>query len=409
MGFLDSLLGSPAKPKLNKQSEASQFGQSFLMNDLNWNPNQGLPQQNVVGLTGRQQGLQSNIFNQANTGGQGFDLALDYARNTLAGGQGNQYAPASPVNQYAPVAPGQPAVNPYNPTGGPAAQLSSDVTRDPVADFVDPRTSDSFQGYRNEVNSLRDESNQRLSRQSQLGGTVGSTPSQGIAADNNRRYDDLIMREMGNLYNQERDRYSQEVSRQDSRFDNRREADLNRQFSSQQAGLNRQESAAGRFDNTQQNNLNRQENVTNRQFSANENALNRQENAAGRQFSANENALNRQQSAAGMAAGLDQQRFQQNLAADQAVIKEQVVEQMRNDAIYKQAYDELMFQYDVLAPKAKSLLNYTPGTSMQGGSQGLISQGLGIASAVTGIAGGISQMGANKAQSSFYNAAAGQF
>lgn len=258
--------GSKAKVKLNPRTAESKFGGSYLMNDLNWGtPN--IPTQQVAGQTDREKSIQTNIYDQANEGGEGFNMAMDHARTTLQGG-------------------------------------------------YDPRTSDYYRGYRNEVNELRGDSNARLGRQQQLGGMSGSTPSQGITAQNNRRYDNMIMQEIGRLYENERGRMDQ---------------------------------------------------------------------------------------AAGAAGQLDQQRFQQNIQADAAMVKERVIQQMQMDSIYKQAYQTLMFQYETLAPLAMNMMSYTPGTYMQPGGPSDWDVGMGVATDVAGVASGYGSLKKSNAQANWYD------
>jgi hypothetical protein len=244
--------GTKAKAKLNPRTKESKFGGSFLMNDLNWGLNPNLPTRQIEGMTGREQDIQGNIYDQAMDGGRGYNLAMDHAQKTLQGG-------------------------------------------------YDPRTSDYYKGYKNEVNSLRDDSNQRMGRQAQIGGMTGSTPSQGVGAENNRRYDDMIMREIGMLYDRERGRQDQ---------------------------------------------------------------------------------------AAGAASQLDQQKMNQQMQADQAMVKERVIQQMQQDEIYKRAYQQLMFQYDVLAPMAQGMMNYSPGTYMQPGGPSDWDIGMGVTTDVMGVMSG---------------------
>ena len=259
--------GTKAKAKLNPRTEESKFGGSWLMNDLNWDKSPNYPTRQVAGMTGKEQGMQDNIYNQAMNGGEGFNLAMDHTRKTLDGG-------------------------------------------------YDPRDSDYYKGYRAEMEDMRGESNARLQRRSQKGGMVNSTSAYGMEADNNRRIDNSIMRQLGGMY---------------------------------------------------------------------------------------ENERNRMDGAANTAAGLDGQQFGQSMAAAAEMAKERAIEQLRYDEIYKTAYQELMHQYNVLAPIAGNMMNYSPGTYMQPDGPSVWDVAMGVTSDVMGIAGGISGIKANNARTNWYN------
>lgn len=257
----------PAREKLNPRPAESTYGGSFLMNDLNWNtPN--YPTQQVAGMSGQEQDVQGQIYNHATNGGKGYNIAMDHAQKTLDGG-------------------------------------------------YDPRDSDFYRGYRAEMEEMRNDSNARLSRRSQLGGMTNSTPAQGIEAENNRRIDSSIAMQLGDMYENERGRMDQ---------------------------------------------------------------------------------------AANAAGNLDSQQFNQRMQADQALIKERVIEDMQNKMIYQQAYQTLMHQYDVLAPIAGGMMSYSPGTWMRPEVSSGWDKAMGMAADVVGVGVGISGMKANNSATNFWNA-----
>lgn len=237
-----------AKEKLNPRTAESNFGGSYLMNDLNWG-NQEYPERQIAGMTGNEQDVQNQIYKQAMDGGKGYQMAMDHYGDTMAGN-------------------------------------------------YDPRTSDYYQGYRNEMEDMRNDSNATLKRRSQMGGMANSTPAYGMEADNNRRIDNAIMRELGGMYENER----------------------------------------GRMDNAAMN-----------------------------------------------ANNVDNQRFSRNLQADVALAKERVIEQMRYDELYERAYEELMHQYNVLAPIAGQMMNYSPGTWSREGGLSDWDTAMGVTSDVMGV------------------------
>ena len=87
-------------------------------------------------------------------------------------------------------------------------------TQKTLNDNYDPRSSDYYQGFRNEMEDLRGSSNNAIRLRSQRGGMLNSSPSQNIEAENNRQVNDQIITKLGSLYENERNRKSDAAERQ---------------------------------------------------------------------------------------------------------------------------------------------------------------------------------------------------
>jgi hypothetical protein len=122
-----------------------------------YNRNLNFPTRDVTGLTPFQQELQ------------------DYVRGSMSGMQNN-----------------------YN--------LARGEIQDTLKGNYDPRDSDYWRGFRQEANRLKEEAQTDVRQRSQLGGMLKSSPSAGIEAESNQRYDSAILQELGKLVENERRR-----------------------------------------------------------------------------------------------------------------------------------------------------------------------------------------------------------
>lgn len=126
------------------------------MDDLNWG-DMNYPRRQTADMTGGEQAAQGKIQSYLLDGTEGYNAAMAHTNKTLEGG-------------------------------------------------YDPRTSDFYKGYRAEAETLRNDSNAQIGRQSQLAGMANSTPATGMISDNNRRIDDMLLRSLGGMYENERNR-----------------------------------------------------------------------------------------------------------------------------------------------------------------------------------------------------------
>lgn len=124
------------------------------------NRNIDAPQQEVAGLTEEQKAVQGDTENVIASTNRGYQEANNYLQEVLGGN-------------------------------------------------YDPRTSDYYKGLRNEAETFKADSNAALKRRSQAGGMMYSTPAAGLQAENTRRIDDRTLRQLGGLYENERDRMGQ--------------------------------------------------------------------------------------------------------------------------------------------------------------------------------------------------------
>lgn len=107
-----------------------------------------IPEQQTADMTPMEQASMSLLDNYAQNGTEGYNLAMNNAKSTLA--------------------------------------LNNDPTRDPE-----------YQSFLAEQNRLRDATNSRLLRSAKLGGTTDSSPAQGTINDANMAYDAQAMGVLG--------------------------------------------------------------------------------------------------------------------------------------------------------------------------------------------------------------------
>lgn len=84
--------------------------------------------------------------------------------------------------------------------------LARGEIQDTLKGNYDPRDSDYWRGFRQEANRLKEEAQTDVRQRSQLGGMLKSSPSAGIEAESNQRYDSAILQELGKLQENERQR-----------------------------------------------------------------------------------------------------------------------------------------------------------------------------------------------------------
>lgn len=149
--------------KLNPRAEESTKGGSWLMKFMKrWESN--YPQLQVAGLTGLQRADQGRLADYQSRGTEGYNLAMDQTRKTLAG------------------------------------------------DY-DPRTSDYYKGFRQEAEEVRGKSNEAIRRRAQAGGMLQSSPYANIEAQSNRELDSFMLRKLGEMYESERGRMDMAANR----------------------------------------------------------------------------------------------------------------------------------------------------------------------------------------------------
>lgn len=145
-----------SKVKLKPRPEESKAGGSWLMDFMKrWESD--YPQLQIAGLTSSQQQQQGQLSQYLGQGTEGYNLAMDQTRKTLAGG-------------------------------------------------YDPRTSDYYKGFRQEAEQVRGKSNEAIRRRAQAGGMLQSSPYANIEAGANRELDSFMLRKLGEMYERERDR-----------------------------------------------------------------------------------------------------------------------------------------------------------------------------------------------------------
>ncbi len=152
-----------SKVKLNPRTAESKAGGSWLMDFMKrWESD--YPQLQVAGLTDLQRADQGRLADYQSKGTEGYNLAMDQTRKTLAG------------------------------------------------DY-DPRTSDFWKGFRQEADQVRGKSNEAIRRRAQAGGMLQSSPSANIEAQSNRELDSFMLRKLGELYENERGRMDTAANR----------------------------------------------------------------------------------------------------------------------------------------------------------------------------------------------------
>lgn len=153
--------GTKDKTKFYRTAE-SYAGGNYLKDLLARGDNLNYPQRQVADLTGGEQDSVAKMRDLLANGTQGYNMAMAETQKTLN-------------------------------------------------DDYDPRTSDYYQGFRNEMEDLRGSSNNAIRLRSQRGGMLNSSPSQNIEAENNRQINDQITTKLGSLYENERNRKSDAV------------------------------------------------------------------------------------------------------------------------------------------------------------------------------------------------------
>jgi hypothetical protein len=121
---------------------------------------------------------------------------LDYPRRQVAGLSDTQFGNIDLMQDWL-----------TNGTEG--ENLAMDEFKKILGDEYDPRTSDFYKGFRDEANALKTEEASAIRRRSQMGGMLNSSPSVRAEADNNRRWDNMVLQQLGQMYETERGRKTQ--------------------------------------------------------------------------------------------------------------------------------------------------------------------------------------------------------
>jgi hypothetical protein len=132
----------------------------------------------------------------------------DSARSYLTGLQNNQLD--FPVEPTADLTPAEQQIQGQLPKLLTNNQTDYETSRSYLNDVMsgkyDPRTSDYYQGLRQEQEQLKSGAQLNVRRGAQKAGMARSTPSQGIQADVGQQYDTQTLKELGALYENERNR-----------------------------------------------------------------------------------------------------------------------------------------------------------------------------------------------------------
>lgn len=92
-------------------------------------------------------------------------------------------------------------------------QKSSSLAREELTktltDQYDPRTSDYYKGLRDEYAEAKKSGQTALRQRANLGGMLYSTPAMAVEAASNRQFDTNLLKELGTMYERERDRRGQ--------------------------------------------------------------------------------------------------------------------------------------------------------------------------------------------------------
>jgi len=157
------LFSGGSKTKFYRDPESLKGGTWLTQFMDSWGPaglSPNYPLMQVAGMTDTEQDVQNQLQGVARNGTEGYNLAMDQVRNTLQG-------------QY------------------------------------DPRTSDLYRGFREEAQALKGQSNADIRRQAQKAGSLRSTPTASIQAENSRNYDSKMLQLLGQMYENERSRMQQ--------------------------------------------------------------------------------------------------------------------------------------------------------------------------------------------------------
>jgi len=158
MGLFSS---TKAKAKLNPRAQESKVGGQWLMDFMkSWGTPGSSPQypvQGVEGLTPMQQLIQNSLGDYLGSANANYDLATGQYKDTLSGA-------------------------------------------------YDPRTSDYYRGFRQEAEDLRKGSTTAIRQRANMGGMLQSSPAEAVEAENNRMVNSTILKELGRMFEGERDR-----------------------------------------------------------------------------------------------------------------------------------------------------------------------------------------------------------
>jgi hypothetical protein len=141
-------------PSTSEQNRARNWLEGLYRKDMQF------PLQGTADLTGTQQDIQTQLQGLLDQSGGDYQAVADYYRNVLNGG-------------------------------------------------YDPKTSDFYQGFRQEATTLKQMGQRDVARSAQKAGMARSTPSVGMQGLVGADYDSKILQVLGGLYEQERDRQGQ--------------------------------------------------------------------------------------------------------------------------------------------------------------------------------------------------------
>ena len=141
-------------PSTPEQTEARGYLTDLMRNDVQY------PVQQIAPLTGTEQQIQGQLPSYLNQIAEDFETSRGYYNDVLSGG-------------------------------------------------YDPATSDFYQGFRAEQDRMKRDALLGIARQGQMAGMSRSTPVLGVQARTGAAIDDATLRQLGLLYESERDRRTQ--------------------------------------------------------------------------------------------------------------------------------------------------------------------------------------------------------
>jgi len=115
-----------------------------------------------------------------------------------------------PTQQIAELTPFQQELQSYLQQSMPGMQenyqLSQQHMQDTLQGGYDPQDSPYWKGYRQQANQMKADAQTDVRQRSQLGGMLNSSPAANVEADSNRQYDSMMLQQLGQLYENERNK-----------------------------------------------------------------------------------------------------------------------------------------------------------------------------------------------------------
>jgi len=115
-----------------------------------------------------------------------------------------------PTQDIAEMTPFQQELQSYLQQSMPGMQQNYELSQQQLQDTLqggyNPQDSPYWKGYRQTANQMKADSQTDIRQRSQLGGMLKSSPSANVEADSNRQYDSMMLRELGQLYENERNK-----------------------------------------------------------------------------------------------------------------------------------------------------------------------------------------------------------